>query len=241
MLLHSPQIVICPPHMRWCAVWGCRWVFLDICVSILNMVNVYHFSYCYMDWFLSFVSSKHNCLSQTTYMGFLDYRKEEVRELGINPSDCSFNPGVFVADLGEWKKQKITKQLEKWMAENVRWYIGSFRFFMRSNVFSSNRFLFFHVDVGRICTAVPWQAAWPPLQCWSSFMINTQPLIHCGTSDIWVTDCFQTFFLPDLTEYLFEMVILFNIIWHFLFTETWEKNISSSYKNIKQHNHFTHL
>ncbi|KAG1952843.1 glycosyltransferase 8 domain-containing protein 2 [Pimephales promelas] len=57
---------------------------------------------------------------QTTYMGFLDYRKEEVRELGINPSDCSFNPGVFVADVGEWKQQKITKQLEKWMAKNVR-------------------------------------------------------------------------------------------------------------------------
>uniref|UniRef100_A0A671SNK5 Glycosyltransferase 8 domain containing 2 n=1 Tax=Sinocyclocheilus anshuiensis TaxID=1608454 RepID=A0A671SNK5_9TELE len=60
------------------------------------------------------------CLSQTTYMGFLDYRKEEVRELGINPSDCSFNPGVFVGDRGECKKQKITKRLEKWMAKNVR-------------------------------------------------------------------------------------------------------------------------
>ncbi|XP_073802730.1 glycosyltransferase 8 domain-containing protein 2 isoform X4 [Danio rerio] len=57
---------------------------------------------------------------QTTYMGFLDYRKEEVRELGINPSECSFNPGVFVADVGEWQRQKITKQLEKWMAKNFR-------------------------------------------------------------------------------------------------------------------------
>lgn len=53
-------------------------------------------------------------------MGFLDYRKQEVRNLGINPSDCSFNPGVFVADIREWKKQKITKQLEKWMEENFR-------------------------------------------------------------------------------------------------------------------------
>uniref|UniRef100_A0A8C7VZF7 Glycosyltransferase 8 domain containing 2 n=1 Tax=Oncorhynchus mykiss TaxID=8022 RepID=A0A8C7VZF7_ONCMY len=41
---------------------------------------------------------------------------QEVRDLGINPSDCSFNPGVFVADIGEWKKQKITKQLEKYSA-----------------------------------------------------------------------------------------------------------------------------
>lgn len=53
-------------------------------------------------------------------MGFLDYRKQEVRDLGINPSDCSFNAGVFVADIGEWKKQKITKQLEKWLQENLK-------------------------------------------------------------------------------------------------------------------------
>ncbi|XP_056605213.1 glycosyltransferase 8 domain-containing protein 2 isoform X2 [Triplophysa dalaica] len=57
---------------------------------------------------------------QTTYMGFLDYRKEAVRELNINPSECTFNPGVFVADVAEWKRQKITKQLEKWMTRNFR-------------------------------------------------------------------------------------------------------------------------
>ncbi|KAG7454382.1 hypothetical protein MATL_G00259070 [Megalops atlanticus] len=57
---------------------------------------------------------------QTTYMGFLDYRKLEVRELGINPSDCSFNPGVIVADIEVWKRQKITKQLETWMQHNLR-------------------------------------------------------------------------------------------------------------------------
>ena len=53
-------------------------------------------------------------------MGFLDYRKKQVRDLGINPRDCTFNPGVFVADMQEWKKQKITKQLEKWMEENFK-------------------------------------------------------------------------------------------------------------------------
>lgn len=54
-------------------------------------------------------------------MGYLDYRKQVVRDLGIHPRDCSFNPGVFVADMDEWKKQKITKQLEKWMEENFRY------------------------------------------------------------------------------------------------------------------------
>uniref|UniRef100_A0A671WQM2 Glycosyltransferase 8 domain containing 2 n=1 Tax=Sparus aurata TaxID=8175 RepID=A0A671WQM2_SPAAU len=62
---------------------------------------------------------------QTTYMGYLDYRKQVVRDLGIHPRDCSFNPGVFVADMNEWKKQKITKQLEKWMEENFRQNIYS--------------------------------------------------------------------------------------------------------------------
>ncbi|KAF3859627.1 hypothetical protein F7725_022026, partial [Dissostichus mawsoni] len=52
-------------------------------------------------------------------------RKQEVRDLGINPRECSFNPGVFVADIREWKKQKITKQLEKWMEENFRQNIYS--------------------------------------------------------------------------------------------------------------------
>ncbi|XP_014866169.1 PREDICTED: glycosyltransferase 8 domain-containing protein 2 isoform X1 [Poecilia mexicana] len=62
---------------------------------------------------------------QTTYMGFLDYRKQEVKDLAINPNHCSFNPGVFVAEIKEWKKQKITKQLERWMEENFRQNIYS--------------------------------------------------------------------------------------------------------------------
>uniref|UniRef100_H2ZS75 Glycosyltransferase 8 domain containing 2 n=1 Tax=Latimeria chalumnae TaxID=7897 RepID=H2ZS75_LATCH len=56
---------------------------------------------------------------QNTYMGFLDYRKQAIRDLGINPSTCSFNPGVLVANVTEWKHQRITKQLEKWMQRNV--------------------------------------------------------------------------------------------------------------------------
>lgn len=62
---------------------------------------------------------------QTTYMGFLDYRQQQVRDLGINPNDCSFNPGVFVADISEWRRQTITKELEKWMEENFKHNIYS--------------------------------------------------------------------------------------------------------------------
>ncbi|GCB65393.1 hypothetical protein scyTo_0004779 [Scyliorhinus torazame] len=56
---------------------------------------------------------------QTTYMGHLDYRKATVRGLGINPMTCSFNVGVFVANVTEWKRQRVTKQLEKWLVTNV--------------------------------------------------------------------------------------------------------------------------
>ncbi|KAM4676894.1 glycosyltransferase 8 domain-containing protein 2 [Discoglossus pictus] len=56
---------------------------------------------------------------QNTYMGFLDYRKKPIQKLSISPSTCSFNPGVFVANMTEWRLQHITKSLEKWMKKNV--------------------------------------------------------------------------------------------------------------------------
>ncbi|MEE6480119.1 hypothetical protein FKM82_012468, partial [Ascaphus truei] len=58
---------------------------------------------------------------QNTYMGFLDYRKKTIQKLGISPSTCSFNPGVFVANMTEWRQQHITKKLEKWMKKNVEY------------------------------------------------------------------------------------------------------------------------
>ncbi|KAL7986014.1 hypothetical protein Chor_011180 [Crotalus horridus] len=45
--------------------------------------------------------------------------QELVRKLSIKANTCSFNPGVFVANLTEWKIQNVTKQLEKWMTLNV--------------------------------------------------------------------------------------------------------------------------
>ncbi|MEE6501550.1 hypothetical protein FKM82_004240, partial [Ascaphus truei] len=57
--------------------------------------------------------------NQYSYIGFLDYKKETIRKMGIKASTCSFNPGVFVANLTEWKRQNITKQIEKWMELDV--------------------------------------------------------------------------------------------------------------------------
>ncbi|XP_008578304.1 PREDICTED: glycosyltransferase 8 domain-containing protein 1 [Galeopterus variegatus] len=57
--------------------------------------------------------------NQYNYIGYLDYKKERIRKLSMKASTCSFNPGVFVANLTEWKQQNITNQLEKWMKLNV--------------------------------------------------------------------------------------------------------------------------
>lgn len=57
---------------------------------------------------------------QNSYIGFLDFKKEAVKKLGMRANTCSFNPGVFVANLTEWKQQNITSQLEFWMERNAK-------------------------------------------------------------------------------------------------------------------------
>ncbi|TSV54866.1 Serine/threonine-protein kinase Nek4 [Bagarius yarrelli] len=46
--------------------------------------------------------------------------QEAVRKLGLKANTCSFNPGVIVANLTEWKQQNVTQQLEMWMERNVK-------------------------------------------------------------------------------------------------------------------------
>lgn len=58
--------------------------------------------------------------NQNNYIGFLDFKKEAIKKLGMRANTCSFNPGVFIANLTEWKNQNITRQLEHWMELNAR-------------------------------------------------------------------------------------------------------------------------
>lgn len=58
--------------------------------------------------------------NQNSYIGFVDFKKEAIKKLGMRASTCSFNPGVIVANLTEWKQQNITSQLEFWMERNVK-------------------------------------------------------------------------------------------------------------------------
>lgn len=58
--------------------------------------------------------------NQNNYIGFLDFKKESIKKLGMRAITCSFNPGVIVTNLTEWKNQNITQQLEHWMELNTQ-------------------------------------------------------------------------------------------------------------------------
>lgn len=58
--------------------------------------------------------------NQNNYMGFLDFKKDAIKKLGMRASTCSFNPGVILANLTEWRTQNITRRLEHWMELNAR-------------------------------------------------------------------------------------------------------------------------
>ena len=42
----------------------------------------------------------------------LALKKKAIEKLGMSANTCSFNPGVIVANLTEWKHHNITSQLE---------------------------------------------------------------------------------------------------------------------------------
>ncbi|XP_068172300.1 glycosyltransferase 8 domain-containing protein 1 isoform X2 [Antennarius striatus] len=58
--------------------------------------------------------------NQNNYIGFLDFKKEAIKKLKMRAKTCSFNPGLIIANLTEWKNQNITQQLEHWMELNAR-------------------------------------------------------------------------------------------------------------------------
>ncbi|XP_056885046.1 glycosyltransferase 8 domain-containing protein 1 isoform X2 [Takifugu flavidus] len=58
--------------------------------------------------------------NQNNYIGFLDFKKEAIKKLGMRANTCSFNPGVIIANLTEWKNQNITQQLQHWMELNTQ-------------------------------------------------------------------------------------------------------------------------
>ncbi|KAG7266596.1 hypothetical protein CRUP_010646 [Coryphaenoides rupestris] len=62
----------------------------------------------------------HGAGNQNNYIGFLDFNKEAIKKLGMKANACSFNPGVILANLTEWRSQNISGQLEHWMELNAK-------------------------------------------------------------------------------------------------------------------------
>ncbi|XP_013374314.1 PREDICTED: glycosyltransferase 8 domain-containing protein 2 isoform X3 [Chinchilla lanigera] len=151
---------------------------------------------------------------QNTYMGYLDYRKKSIKDLGISPSTCSFNPGVIVANMTEWRHQRITKQLEKWMQRNVQYAPAACGpFLCRENLYSSSlgggvatspMLIVFH---GRYSTISPlWHIrhlGWSPDARYSERFLQEAKLLHWdGQHKPWRfpsvhADLWESWFVPD--------------------------------------------
>ncbi|XP_042325371.1 glycosyltransferase 8 domain-containing protein 2 [Sceloporus undulatus] len=139
---------------------------------------------------------------QNTYMGFLDYRKQTIRDLGVSPSTCSFNPGVIVANMTEWKHQRITKQLEKWMQKNVEENLYSST--LAGGVATSPMLIVFH---GKYSAINPlWHIrhlGWSPDTRYSEHFLHDAKLLHWnGRYKPWDypsvhTDLWEKWFVPD--------------------------------------------
>lgn len=50
---------------------------------------------------------------------FLNFDNPVVKSLGIGKDELAFNAGVFVCNVSEWRKQKITESLTYWMEMNT--------------------------------------------------------------------------------------------------------------------------
>lgn len=65
-------------------------------------------------------SAKRLTLMKNIYSEYIDFQNKHVQHLDISPTSCSFNAGVYVTDLGYWRKNNITQNLEYWMELNTK-------------------------------------------------------------------------------------------------------------------------
>lgn len=54
------------------------------------------------------------------YSEFLDFTNPHIKELGFKPTACSFNTGLFLANLTEWRLHNVTRQLLHWLELNTK-------------------------------------------------------------------------------------------------------------------------
>lgn len=71
------------------------------------------------DW-THVLSVLHVDYSQTVYFKYVNLSNNRIKLLGIEPTECSFNTGVYVFDVDQWRERNITSQLEYWMNLNTQ-------------------------------------------------------------------------------------------------------------------------
>lgn len=59
-------------------------------------------------------------LMKNNYADYIDFKSKHIKEMRIDPLECAFNTGVFVADLDLWRKNNITEKLEHWLKLNTK-------------------------------------------------------------------------------------------------------------------------
>ncbi|XP_072047648.1 glycosyltransferase 8 domain-containing protein 1-like [Amphiura filiformis] len=57
-------------------------------------------------------------LHQHNYASYINFESEKIKKLGFNPMKCSFNTGIFVANISLWKERRITEKLDYWLSIN---------------------------------------------------------------------------------------------------------------------------
>ena len=59
-------------------------------------------------------------LFQHNYASYINFENERIKKLGFNPMKCSFNTGIFVANVSLWKERRITEKLDYWLTINKK-------------------------------------------------------------------------------------------------------------------------
>ncbi|CAG2244308.1 Glycosyltransferase 8 domain-containing protein 2,Glycosyltransferase 8 domain-containing protein 1 [Mytilus edulis] len=65
-------------------------------------------------------ASRRLTLMKNNYADYIDFKSKNIKEMKIDPTECAFNTGVFIADLDLWRKYNITNQLQHWMELNTK-------------------------------------------------------------------------------------------------------------------------
>lgn len=60
---------------------------------------------------------------QNTYANYVNFNHPAIKKLNIQPTDCSFNAGMYVTDIDRWRAANLTEELEYWIELNTKEHV----------------------------------------------------------------------------------------------------------------------